>query len=116
MEIIPLCAGCMLHGDNIDDNRSRARSGWELCRTVIAEGRFDIVILDEVTLPVGRGWIDISDLIETVNNRPRGTHVVVTGRNASAEMVAAADLVTEMRVIKHPLHEQGIRAQIGIDR
>lgn len=116
IDIVPLGAGCMLHGDNVNDNRDRARSGWEICKEAITEGKFDILILDELTGPVRRGWIDTAELVDTINKRPKGTHVVITGRNAPAEIIDAADLVTEMRVIKHPLEEQGIRAQIGIDQ
>lgn len=110
-----LGAGCMLHGDNVRDNRERAKSGWTICRDHITNGTYDILILDEFTGPVRRGWIGIPEIIETLANRPKGTHVVITGRGAPQELIDAADLVTEMRVIKHPYQDRGLLAQAGID-
>ncbi len=115
VSIVPLGAGCTLHHTDHTDNRSRAKSGWEICKKAIQDGEFDIIILDEFISPVNRGWIDINDIISTLSSRPKGTHVVITGRAASEQLIEAADLVTEMKVIKHPLHDSGIKAQVGID-
>ncbi len=115
ISITPLGAGCMLHSDNVNDNRTRAQSGWEMCKNVIQNGTYDILILDEFTSPLRRGWIAEEEVVTTIKSRPTGTHVVITGRQAPGWLIEAADLVTEMRSIKHPLHDQGIRAQAGID-
>jgi cob(I)alamin adenosyltransferase len=115
VEIIPLGAGCTRGRDNTADDESLARAGWERCRELIASGEYDVIILDELTLPIEWGWIEGRDVIEAVAVRPIGTHVVITGRHASADMIAAADLVTDMRVIKHPYHTERLRAQAGID-
>ncbi len=115
VEIIPLGAGCPLGRETTADDEQLARAGWEHCRVLLANGDYDVLILDELTLPVAWGWLDGSDIIETIKSRPVGTHVVITGRQAGAEMIAAADLVTEMREIKHPYRTERLRAQAGID-
>jgi cob(I)alamin adenosyltransferase len=100
-----------------DDNATNvtlAREGWEACRRRIQSGDYDVVILDEVTYPITFGWLDVNDVLETIAARPPGMHVVVTGRDAHPALVEAADLVTEMREIKHPF-TRGIPPQKGID-
>jgi cob(I)alamin adenosyltransferase len=126
VEIIPLGAGCTL-GDRPSDDEPHsgdqppnddatvAREGWVTCRSLIRDGAYDVLILDELTLPISWGWIEAEDVIAAIRERPTGTHVVVTGRHASEAMIAAADLVTDMHMIKHPFHTQRLRAQAGID-
>jgi cob(I)alamin adenosyltransferase len=115
VEITQLGAGCIAWRKDLEGDRALAESGWEKCRTMILNGEYDILILDELTNVLRRGWLDLCNIVETLKARPAGTHVVITGRSAPQELIDAADLVTEMRVIKHPLREQGVRAQAGID-
>jgi cob(I)alamin adenosyltransferase len=115
VEIIPLGAGCTLGQVETSDGATLARAGWERCTKLLAEGDYDVLILDELTLPIAWGWLDAATVIAAIAARPKGTHVVVTGRHASEELTAAADLVTDMRSIKHPLRERGITAQAGVD-
>ncbi len=75
---------------------------------------YDILILDEVNVAIKEGLVSASEVLEVVNNRPAYLHVVLTGRNASPEIIEAADLVTEMTEIKHP-YQKGILAQPGVD-
>lgn len=72
------------------------------------------MILDEITYPLTFGWLDLNDVIQTLQNRPREVHVVLTGRNCPAEIVKIADTVTEMKMIKHAF-DAGIPAQRGIE-
>ncbi len=72
------------------------------------------MILDEITYPLTYGWLDIDEVIETLRKRPENLHVVLTGREAPQPLIDFADLVTEMREIKHPF-TQGIKAQPGVD-
>jgi cob(I)alamin adenosyltransferase len=72
------------------------------------------VILDEVTYPMNWGWIDPSEVVSTLVNRPEKVNVICTGRDASAALIAAADTVTEMVKVTHA-YDQGIRAKKGID-
>jgi cob(I)alamin adenosyltransferase len=74
-----------------------------------------VLILDELTYAFKYGWLDTEAVIAAIRARPPGTHVIVTGRGAPEALVAAADLVTEMRLVKHPYREQGIGAQPGIE-
>lgn len=120
VEIIPLGAGCT-HGAEasrdqpLDDDAALALEGWLTCRSLIRDGAYDMLILDELTLPIAWGWIASEDVLATIRDRPAGTHVVVTGRHAPDSMIAAADLVTDMHMIKHPFHTSRLRAQAGIE-
>ena len=91
-----------------------ARNGLAFAREAVAGKRFGVVILDEVCNAVRLGLIDEQALLELVQNRDPGVHVVLTGRGASAAVIEAADLVTEMRCVKHP-YDRGIKAQKGIE-
>lgn len=115
VDITPLGQGCTVGADDVTDDRALAVLGWERCAAALASGEFDVLILDELTFPLAWGWLDTTEVIHALRARPAGTHVVVTGRHAPLELIEAADLVTEMRVIKHPLREQRIGAQAGID-
>jgi cob(I)alamin adenosyltransferase len=115
VEIIPLGNGCTLGHDDTTDDAVVAQTGWAECRDLILAGEYDVLILDELTLPIKWGWLDGAAVIDTLRARPVGTHVVVTGRGAAQELIDAADLVTDMTVIKHPLRTQRVHAQAGID-
>ncbi len=92
-----------------------AREGWALAREKISSRDYDVVLLDEFTYPLAFGWLDREQVVGwLMTERPRSVHVVITGRSAPAELIAAADLVTEMVAIKHP-YDAGIRAQAGIE-
>jgi cob(I)alamin adenosyltransferase len=91
-----------------------ARAGWELAREKISSNRYEMVILDEITYLLNEGILDKDEILEFLNNRPEELHIVITGRQASADLIEAADLVTEMREIKHPF-QNGIKAGKGIE-
>ena len=88
---------------------------WGECQKAILSGEHEIVILDEFTYPMHYGWIDVNEVIDVLKQRDRMLHVIITGRYAPDELIEYADLVTEMRDIKHPYREQGIKAQPGIE-
>ncbi|HZW31273.1 MAG TPA: cob(I)yrinic acid a,c-diamide adenosyltransferase [Isosphaeraceae bacterium] len=114
VEIIPLGSGFTWLSPDLERDRLLAREGWQRCRTAIESGQYDIVILDEITYCFSYGWLDLAEVIEVLRHRPSGQHVILTGRDAPDELIAFADLVTEMREIKHPFH-QGVKAQPGIE-
>ncbi|MHA1596397.1 MAG: cob(I)yrinic acid a,c-diamide adenosyltransferase [Candidatus Asgardarchaeia archaeon] len=91
-----------------------ARRGFDFAKKTIMGGDFDLVILDEVTLAVYFGLIELSSLIELLKSKPKHVEVVLTGRYADPALVEIADLVTEMREIKHP-YRKGIGARRGIE-
>ena len=84
------------------------------CRERITSGAYDIVIMDEMTYCFKFGWLDIDEVLDVLRSRPPEQHIIITGRDAPTELVEYADLVTEMREIKHP-YRAGIYAQPGIE-
>ncbi len=100
--------------ENLDRDKAVAQRGWNIAREIIAGGEYDLVILDELTYLMTWGWINSEDVIAVLNDRPAHVSVIVTGRDASPELIAIADTVTEMREIKHA-YTSGIAAKRGID-
>jgi cob(I)alamin adenosyltransferase len=100
---------------DMDETRARALRGWELAKEKIASGQYDLIVLDEFTYVMHYEWLDTNEVMEWLRlNRPSHLHLVITGRFAPEALIAQADLVTEMKVIKHP-YEQGIQAQAGVE-
>jgi cob(I)alamin adenosyltransferase len=99
---------------DLDQSAELAREGWEEVKRRIADESYDLLILDEFTYPMTFGWVETAEVVDVLRNRPGFQHVVVTGRDAPAELIAVADLVTEMTKVKHP-YDQGIRGQHGIE-
>mgnify|MGYP002836395726 FL=1 len=91
-----------------------AQKAWATSKEMITSGKFDLVVLDELNIPLRYGNLDVKDVVSTLTAKPKMLHVVVTGRNAKDELLDAADLVTEMTMIKHPFRS-GIKAQKGIE-
>jgi len=91
-----------------------AESAWATSKEMMASGDYDMVILDELNIPLRYGNLDIDDVVATLSAKPEMLHVVVTGRNAKDELMDAADLVTEMTMVKHPFRA-GVKAQKGIE-
>ncbi|HVC24561.1 MAG TPA: cob(I)yrinic acid a,c-diamide adenosyltransferase [Acidimicrobiales bacterium] len=100
--------------DDLDHSADLARAAWALAKQSIESGRFDVVLLDEITYPINWGWIDEADVTGTIASRPAKVNVIVTGRNASEGLVSVADTVSEVRKVKHAF-DAGIRAAKGID-
>ena len=96
-----------------------ARNAWEVSRQMIEASRgddpeYDMVLLDELNIVLRYGYLDLAEVVEFLSSKPPMLHVVVTGRNARPELVEAADLVTEMTMVKHPFRA-GVKAQKGIE-
>jgi cob(I)alamin adenosyltransferase len=91
-----------------------AREGLDLARQVIAAGDHDLVILDEINVALAYNLIPLGEVLDMLHRRPAGVEVVMTGRDAPPEIIAAADLVTEMVPRKH-YWETGIKARRGIE-
>jgi cob(I)alamin adenosyltransferase len=114
VEIVPLGAGFTWTSQDIAHDRALASEGWERCREAMEGGAYDIVIMDELTYCFTFGWLDLDHVLDVLRRRPEGQHVVITGRDAPPALIEFADLVTEMREIKHPYYA-GIKAQKGIE-
>jgi cob(I)alamin adenosyltransferase len=91
-----------------------AGKAWEHARALIADQRYQIVVLDELNIVLKYGYVLLDDVLDTLRHKREDLHVIVTGRSAKDELIELADLVTEMRLIKHP-YRSGIKAQKGIE-
>ncbi len=100
--------------DDLDNDKAHAREGWAAARALIEAGEHRLVVLDELTYLCTWGWIDQDEVLAVIAGRPTDVSIVVTGRDASQELIALADTVTEMTEVKHA-YQQGIRAKRGID-
>ncbi len=92
-----------------------AQEGWELAKQTILGGKADIVVLDEINCAVDFGLLPLPEILDILRKKPDGMEIVLTGRGASEEIIAAADLVTEMTEVKH-YYGKGIDARVGIER
>ena len=90
-----------------------AADGWAEIARRIGDQRHDFYVLDEFTYPLKWGWVSVDDVVEVLRSRPAG-HVVITGRDAPQQLLDAADLVTEMTKVKHPM-DAGRKGQRGIE-
>jgi cob(I)alamin adenosyltransferase len=100
-----------------DENESIdfARKGWALAQEKILSRVYDLIVLDEFSYPLSYSWINSKEVVNWFRtNKPANMHLIITGRNASPEIIDYADLVTEMKMIKHPF-DQGINGQLGIE-
>ena len=100
---------------DMDRTAALAMEQWDRCREAILNGDEDIIVLDEFTYAMHYGWVPVSEVVDTLRLRPDTMHVIITGRYAPQELIDCADLVTEMKLIKHPYRDKGIKAQRGIE-
>jgi cob(I)alamin adenosyltransferase len=91
-----------------------ARAAWELAKAMIADPSYSLVLLDELNIVLRYDYLALDEVIAVLKVKPRDLHVIVTGRNAKPELIEAADLVTEMTLVKHPFRS-GVKAQKGIE-
>jgi cob(I)alamin adenosyltransferase len=91
-----------------------ARAAWALAKAMIADPGYRLVLLDELNIVLRYDYLPVEEVVTALKSKPRDLHVVVTGRNAKPELIEIADLVTEMRLVKHPFRA-GVKAQAGIE-
>jgi cob(I)alamin adenosyltransferase len=116
VELTPMGDGFTWTSRDLDATQAKALHGWELAKQHIASGAFDVFLLDEFTYLLHFGWLETAEVLAWIAaHKPPMLHLIITGRDAPRALLEAADLVTEMREVKHPLHTQGIRAQKGIE-
>lgn len=97
---------------NID--KTTAQKAWEKAKGWINSGEYFLIVLDEITYTVHHDFLPLEDIVSTLQNRPSNLTVVLTGRDAPKELIEMADLVTEMKKVKHPF-DQGLPAKPGVD-
>jgi cob(I)alamin adenosyltransferase len=117
----PELVTCRAMGEGFTwDTQDRARdiaaagAAWELAKVMIVDPSYRLVLLDELNIVLRYGYLPLDEVVATLKAKPRDLHVVVTGRNAPPELIEAADLVTEMTLVKHPFRA-GVKAQPGIE-
>lgn len=91
-----------------------ARAAWDMAQAMIADPAYRLVLLDELNIVLRYGYLPVGDVVAALKSKRRDLHLIVTGRNAPAELIEAADLVTEMTLVKHPFRA-GVKAQPGIE-
>jgi len=99
-------------------NRQRdtavAGEAWERARALLGDPRYQIVVLDELNIVLKYNYVPLEEVLDALRHKREDLHVIVTGRNAKDELIELADLVTEMKLIKHP-YKSGVKAQKGIE-
>ena len=98
-----------------DRDVAAAQNGWRIAKEQILDPEVQFVLLDEINIALRYGYLDIDEVVDfLLTRKPPMTHVVLTGRNAKPELIEAADLVTEMTLVKHPFRN-GVKAQKGVE-
>ena len=100
--------------EDLTADRAHAAAGWRQAVDIIDAGEHQLVILDELTYLMTFNWLPVTDVVTAIAGRPSHVNIIITGRDAPAELIELADTVTEMREVKHA-YRQGIRAMRGID-
>ncbi|AGK47775.1 cob(I)yrinic acid a,c-diamide adenosyltransferase [Burkholderia thailandensis MSMB121] len=114
-DFVTMGDGYTWNTQNRDADIATARRGWDEARRMIESGDYRMVILDELNTVLKYDYLPLDEVLATLAARDPALHVVVTGRHAPDALVDAADLVTEMRLVKHPYKEQGVKAQRGVE-
>lgn len=99
---------------NFEKDKQTAQTGWRVARKMLSDPTVGLVILDELTYPIHYQWLTADQVLADIANRPPMQHVVITGRSAHKDIIAAADTVSEIADVKHA-YRSGIRAQPGVD-
>jgi cob(I)alamin adenosyltransferase len=100
--------------DDLSKDTSLAKEAWELAKEKILSRKYRLVILDEMTYLIAYNMLSEKEVLDFLQKRPEDVHIVITGRNASAGLMEAADMVTEMQSVKHH-YTSGVKARKGIE-
>ncbi|OAQ20409.1 cob(I)yrinic acid a,c-diamide adenosyltransferase [Thermosulfurimonas dismutans] len=115
VEILQFHEGGFVRGQPDEAVRRAVTEGWRKAREIIASGEFQVVVLDEINMALSMGLVTLTEVLETLRKRPSSVEVVLTGRNAPEPLLEMADLVTEMREVKH-YYRKGVPARVGIEK
>lgn len=113
-EIVPMGEGFTWETKDREQDTKVAHDTWVVCREAIEKNEHDLLIFDEINNALSYGYLDVKEVIAALKDKPKDMHIILTGRDAPAELIEIADLVTEMKEIKHPFQD-GIHAQRGIE-
>ncbi|PVX84263.1 cob(I)yrinic acid a,c-diamide adenosyltransferase [Paraburkholderia unamae] len=114
-DFVTMGDGYTWNTQNRDADIATARKGWDEAKRMIESGDYTMVILDELNTVLKYEYLPLDEVLGVIDSRAPHVHVVVTGRHAPDALIEAADLVTEMRLVKHPYREQGVKAQKGVE-
>ena len=114
IKIKQLGRGCFIYENPEEVDKEIAKRGLDECAFLLANGEYDLVILDEINIALYYKLFEVSDVVNALKNKAEKTEVVLTGRYAPDELIEMADLVTEMVEIKH-YYSQGVLSRDGID-
>jgi len=106
--------GFTWESENLQEDIKSAKEAWNFAKEAILSGKYQIVVLDELTYLIKYKMVSEGEIVGFLSNRPEELHIVVTGRDAPNSLIESADLVTEMVSLKHP-YDRGIKAQKGIE-
>lgn len=106
--------GCFIYDNPTQDDINAAQNGLKEISTIIQSEKYDIIVLDEANIALYYKLFSVRDLIDVLNKKPKATEIIITGRYAPDELIKIADLVTEMKEIKH-YYTKGIEAREGIE-
>lgn len=107
-------SGWVLEKGGTPEQRAAAAAGLVAARRALSEGAYDIVVLDEVNVAIDLGLLELDQVLDLIDQRPSHIELVLTGRQAPQAIIDRADLVTEMREVRHPYHN-GVPARVGIE-
>lgn len=115
IEIEQFGRGCFIFRNPVQEDIDAAQRGLERCKQILSEGKHDVVVFDEINIALYYHLISLEDVFELLKLKKENTEVILTGRYAPNELIEAADLVTEMKEIKH-YYKKGVNARTGIER
>ena len=92
-----------------------ARTALEEVKRMVTDESYDMVVADELNIVLRYDYLPVDEVLALIAQKSSMTHLVITGRNAPDQLIEAADLVTEMELVKHPFREQGVKAQRGVE-
>lgn len=98
-----------------DRDTAKAQAAWATALTYLKNPAYRTIVLDEINIALKHAFISVDQVLAGLDEKPSDTHIILTGRGAPQALIDRADLVTEMKLIKHPFREQGIKAQAGIE-
>ncbi|MBW2356338.1 MAG: cob(I)yrinic acid a,c-diamide adenosyltransferase [Deltaproteobacteria bacterium] len=113
--IVQFGSGLFVRGKPSDADRALAAQGLAAARQALTAGEYDVVILDEADVAASLGLISVDEILDLVTRKPETVELVISGRGAAPEIIAAADLVTEVKGVKH-YYEKGVQARTGIEK
>jgi len=107
--------GCFIKDKPTEDDVLAAKKGLEEVRKIMLSGKYQVIILDEANIATFYNLFSVDDLLELIREKPDNVELIITGRKADSRIIEAADLVTEMKEVKH-YYREGVNARVGIEK